>query len=67
MSSEEKDLVLAVVKKTLADRGIKQSWVAIQIGVANSTLSLYLKGRGGLGIDKIEKLNEIIKRLGTAQ
>jgi predicted transcriptional regulator len=67
MSSEEKDLVLAVVKKTLADRGIKQSWLALQIGVANSTLSLYLKGRGGLGIDKIEKLNEIIKRLGAAQ
>jgi predicted transcriptional regulator len=67
MSSEEKDLVLAVVKKTLADRGIKQSWLALQIGVANSTLSLYLKGKGGLGIDKIEKLNEIIKRLGAAQ
>lgn len=67
MSSEEKDLVLANAKKTLEDRGIKQSWLALQLKIGNPTLSLYLKGKGGLGADKIKKLDEIIKRLGAAQ
>lgn len=67
MSSEEKDLVPAIIKKTLFDKGIKQSWLALQLEIHNSTLSLYLKGKGGLGSDKIKKLDEIIKRLGAAQ
>lgn len=67
MSSEEKELVLPMVKKVLADRGIKQSWLAAKLQIANSTLSIYLKGNGGLGDKKIEQLDEIIKGLGAAR
>jgi predicted transcriptional regulator len=67
MSSEEKELVLPKTKLFLRERGIKQSWLAEQLGIAKSTLSIYLKGNGGLGNEKIEKLNDIITKLGATR
>jgi transcriptional regulator with XRE-family HTH domain len=65
MSLEEKELELLQIKKTLKSMGIKQSWVAQQVGIDDSTLSLYFKGKARIGAEKTEKFNEIIKRLGA--
>lgn len=63
MSSEEKELILPMVKTLIKEFGIKQTWLASQLEVSATTMSLYLNGNGGLGQKKIEKLNEIIDKI----
>jgi predicted transcriptional regulator len=48
------------LRARIRERGLKQSWVADQIGVSRPSLSVYLSGKSPLPIDKLRPLAEAL-------
>lgn len=47
-------------KKTIKDSGLKQTWIANQLGVTDAMLSMFLNNKTNMAPEKIEKLRKIL-------
>jgi predicted transcriptional regulator len=48
-------------QKIIKDNGLKQTWIAKQLGITDSLLSMFFKGKSGMAEETVFKLNKIIK------
>jgi len=48
------------LKEVLAEKGIKQKFIAEKLGVSDSTVSLWVKGKAQPTISNLKKLAEIL-------
>jgi transcriptional regulator with XRE-family HTH domain len=49
------------IKQHLVKNGIKQTWLAKQVGLDNAMLSRWLAGKGNLSDSKIYRIYEVLE------
>ncbi|WP_144028212.1 helix-turn-helix domain-containing protein [Paenibacillus ferrarius] len=47
-------------KSIIDSKGIKQSWIAKQLGVTRAMVNLYIKGKTGMAPEKVRKMNQLL-------
>lgn len=48
-------------QKIIKENGLKQTWIAKQLGITDALLSMFFKGKSGMAEDTVFKLNKILK------
>lgn len=51
---------LLYLKEILAEKGIKQTFIADKLGVSNTTVSLWVQGRTEPTLTNLKKLSEVL-------
>jgi predicted transcriptional regulator len=47
-------------KAAIKSKGLKQNWIANQLGITGAMLSMYISGKTGMDVDKVNKLKKIL-------
>ncbi|WP_186445762.1 helix-turn-helix domain-containing protein [Paenibacillus cremeus] len=49
------------LQSAIKNKGLKQKWIAEQLGVTGAMLSMYLRGKTSMSPEKVRKLKLILK------